>query len=128
MVRREGSRFGVSTSHNVRRLPVPYSRVHAQQSILIDTKLNAGPGSRHLNNEAKSALRKQLQRGSFDVQGLYKLQQISGAELHVGLLLWSNYIYNNSVVKILVSNVYLKFWAVLKYSHYIYSLIFFFFT
>ena len=86
MVRREGSRFGVSTSHNVRRLPVPYSRVHAQQSVLIDTKLNAGPGSRHLNNEAKSALRKQLQRGSFDVQGLC-LQQISGAELHVGLLL-----------------------------------------
>ena len=66
MVRREGTRFGINTNHNVRRLPFPYKNVCAQQNVVIETKLDAE--GHQSKKQAKMTLKKQLQKDTFNTQ------------------------------------------------------------
>ncbi|XP_041458533.1 uncharacterized protein LOC121410477 [Lytechinus variegatus] len=66
MVRREGSRFGINTNHNIRRLPFPFKNVYAQQNVVIETKLDAE--GRQSKRKSRMALRDQLLKDTFNIQ------------------------------------------------------------
>ena len=66
MVRREGTRFGINTNHNIKRLPFPYKKVYAQQNVVVETKLDTeGCQSK---KQAEMTLKKQLQKDTFNTQ------------------------------------------------------------
>ncbi|XP_072179634.1 uncharacterized protein [Diadema setosum] len=66
MVRREGTRFGLATSHNVRRLPFPYKQLYSRQSIVVKTKID---GEDHqVKKSAKAAVKRQMENGAFNIK------------------------------------------------------------
>ncbi|XP_072179644.1 uncharacterized protein [Diadema setosum] len=66
MVRREGTRFGLATSHNVRRLPFPYKQLYSRQSIVVKTKI---AGEDHqVKKSAKAAVKRQMENGAFNLK------------------------------------------------------------
>ncbi|XP_071490268.1 uncharacterized protein [Diadema antillarum] len=67
MVRREGTRFGLATSHNVRRLPFPYKQLYSRQSIVVKTKIDGE--DHHVKKSAKAAVKRQMEHGAFTITG-----------------------------------------------------------